>query len=110
MARFGVYKLKRGGALVVDCQADLLRDWVFMDELTGVCNRRYFDERLACEWARAEFEAMGVPKVELEKWATWPVVWNRGQWMGRVVAPEQVRLAGSLTDAVRFVAEWRAAH
>ena len=25
MARFGVYKLKRGGALVVDCQADLLR-------------------------------------------------------------------------------------
>ncbi len=46
----------------------------------------------ACEWAREEFTAMGMPKVELEKWATWPVVWNRGQWMGRVVAPEALEL------------------
>jgi hypothetical protein len=46
----------------------------------------------ACEWAKQEFEAMGLPKVELEKWDTWPVVWNRGQWSGRIVAPEPIEL------------------
>lgn len=37
-------------------------------------------------------------------------LWAGGAGIRRVVAPEQVRLAGGLTDAVRFVAEWRAAH
>jgi diguanylate cyclase (GGDEF)-like protein len=34
-------------------QSDLLRQWVYIDGLTGVCNRRYFDEQLKCEWDRA---------------------------------------------------------
>lgn len=35
-------------------QADLLRRMVFIDGLTGVANRRYFDERLETEWKRAQ--------------------------------------------------------
>jgi diguanylate cyclase (GGDEF)-like protein len=34
-------------------QSDLLRRMVFVDGLTGVFNRRYFDERLEAEWGRA---------------------------------------------------------
>ena len=34
-------------------QSDLLRQWVFLDGLTGIANRRLFDERLAAEWGRA---------------------------------------------------------
>jgi diguanylate cyclase (GGDEF)-like protein len=34
-------------------QSDMLRHWVYIDGLTGVCNRRYFDERLTIEWGRA---------------------------------------------------------
>jgi diguanylate cyclase (GGDEF)-like protein len=39
--------------LTLKIQSDLLRQWVYLDGLTGVHNRRHFDERLACEWARA---------------------------------------------------------
>jgi diguanylate cyclase (GGDEF)-like protein len=39
--------------LTMKQQADLLRQWVYIDGLTGVCNRRYFDEHLKCEWDRA---------------------------------------------------------
>ena len=39
--------------LTLKAQADLLRQWVYIDGLTGVYNRRHFDERLAGEWARA---------------------------------------------------------
>ncbi len=53
---------------------------------------------LACHWAKAEFERYGVPKVELEKWGRWPIVWNRGQWQGRVVTPEPLELQVA-TDA-----------
>lgn len=34
-------------------QSDLLRRMVFVDGLTGVFNRRHFDERLEAEWGRA---------------------------------------------------------
>ncbi|MBM3974955.1 MAG: M20/M25/M40 family metallo-hydrolase [Planctomycetes bacterium] len=40
----------------------------------------------ACEWAKAEFEAMGL-EVELEKWGEWKLAWNRGAWIGRVTKP-----------------------
>ncbi len=40
--------------LTLKAQSDLLRQWVYTDGLTGVCNRRYFDERLADEWGRAQ--------------------------------------------------------
>jgi diguanylate cyclase (GGDEF)-like protein len=39
--------------LTLKAQADLLREWVYTDGLTGVHNRRYFDERLEVEWSRA---------------------------------------------------------
>lgn len=40
--------------LTLKFQSDLLRNLAFMDGLTGVSNRRQFDERLAQEWARAQ--------------------------------------------------------
>ncbi len=39
--------------LTFKAQADLLRNWAYIDGLTGVHNRRYFDERLNTEWSRA---------------------------------------------------------
>jgi diguanylate cyclase (GGDEF)-like protein len=39
--------------VTLKAQSDLLRHWVYIDGLTGVHNRRYFDERLATEWGRA---------------------------------------------------------
>ena len=40
--------------LTLKRQADLLREWVYIDGLTGVHNRRYLDERVAVEWGRAQ--------------------------------------------------------
>ena len=40
--------------LTLKAQSDALRQWVYIDGLTGVFNRRHFDERLAAEWGRAE--------------------------------------------------------
>jgi diguanylate cyclase (GGDEF)-like protein len=39
--------------LTLKAQADLLRQWVYLDGLTGVPNRRHFDERVASECGRA---------------------------------------------------------
>lgn len=39
--------------LTLKFQSDLLRQLVFLDGLTGVYNRRYFDQQLAIEWARS---------------------------------------------------------
>jgi diguanylate cyclase (GGDEF)-like protein len=39
--------------LMLKAQSDLLRHWVYVDGLTGVPNRRHFDERLEQEWNRA---------------------------------------------------------
>ena len=39
--------------LTLKFQADLLRQLVFLDGLTGVYNRRYFDQQLTLEWARS---------------------------------------------------------
>jgi diguanylate cyclase (GGDEF)-like protein len=39
--------------LTLKFQSDLMRKLVFLDGLTGVYNRRYFDQQLALEWARA---------------------------------------------------------
>lgn len=40
--------------LTLKFQSDFLRDMAFLDGLTGVSNRRHFDERLALEWGRAQ--------------------------------------------------------
>ncbi len=39
--------------LTLKFQSDLLRKMAFLDGLTGVFNRRFFDQQLATEWARA---------------------------------------------------------
>ena len=39
--------------LTMKRQSDLLRQWVYIDAMTRVYNRRYFDEHLASEWDRA---------------------------------------------------------
>ena len=39
--------------LALKAQSDLLRQMVFIDGLTGVANRRCFDERLSSEWRRS---------------------------------------------------------
>ena len=39
--------------LTLKFQSDLLRKLVFLDGLSGVFNRRYFDLRLGVEWARS---------------------------------------------------------
>lgn len=40
--------------LTLKIQSDLLRDRVYLDGLTGVHNRRYFNERSATEWGRTK--------------------------------------------------------
>ncbi|MDO8459371.1 MAG: diguanylate cyclase [Burkholderiaceae bacterium] len=39
--------------LTLKFQSDLLRKLVFLDGLSGVFNRRYFDQQLGIEWARS---------------------------------------------------------
>jgi diguanylate cyclase (GGDEF)-like protein len=39
--------------LTLKFQADLLRQLVYLDGLTGAYNRRYFDQQLSHEWARS---------------------------------------------------------
>ena len=39
--------------LTLKFQSDLLRKLVFLDGLTGVFNRRYFDQQIVTEWGRA---------------------------------------------------------
>lgn len=48
--------------LTLKFQSDLLRSLVFLDGLTGVFNRRYFDQQLQMEWGRA---ARGSSKLSL---------------------------------------------
>ena len=52
--------------LTLKAQSDLLRNWVYLDGLTGVHNRRYFEERLASEWARAARNATALSAVLID--------------------------------------------
>ena len=66
----------------------------YEDELTNGIGQRLTGSSnflRACEWAKAEFEAMGLD-VHLEKWDTWRNSWTRGQWSGRVVSPVEMEL------------------
>lgn len=47
-------------------QSDLLRSWAYMDGLTGVHNRRRFDEQLTAEWGRAVRENYALSIVMLD--------------------------------------------
>lgn len=35
-------------------QSDLMRQWAYLDGMTGAFNRRYFDDQLQTEWRRAQ--------------------------------------------------------
>ena len=54
--------------LTLKRQSDLLRQWVYIDGLTGLCNRRYFDEHLCIEWARAvrQGSSLGVLLIDVD--------------------------------------------
>lgn len=53
---------------------------------------------VACEWAKDQFEAMGLENVHLEKWGEMPVGFNRGPWWGRMVEPKDMEFVFG-TDA-----------
>lgn len=55
----GIVRARVKTHLTLKRQSDLLRQWVYVDGLTGVCNRRGFDERLGIEWGRAK--RLGTP-------------------------------------------------
>lgn len=73
-----------GNSQVMQFQDELCQD--IGHRLTGSDNMT-----LACAWARDQFAAMGLD-ARLEPWDEWPLVWNRGQWMGRVLEPEALEL------------------
>jgi len=54
--------------LLLKAQGDLLRQWVYMDGLTNVGNRRRFDEALASEWGRAvrQREPLSVVMIDVD--------------------------------------------
>jgi diguanylate cyclase (GGDEF)-like protein len=52
--------------LTLKTQSDLLRQMVFIDGLTGVANRRCFDERLDVEWRRAARSALPLALLMLD--------------------------------------------
>lgn len=52
--------------LTLKAQSDQLRQMVFIDGLTGVANRRCFDERLGAEWRRAARNAVPLALLMLD--------------------------------------------
>jgi hypothetical protein len=46
----------------------------------------------ACEWTREKFESLGLANSHMDKWADWPVGFNRGPWSGKMVTPEELPL------------------
>lgn len=52
--------------LTLKFQADLLRRMAFVDGLTGVANRRYFDERMELEWRRSRRSGHAVSLVMVD--------------------------------------------
>ena len=66
----------------------------FEDELCNTFGSRLtgslaFDR--AADWAVEQFRAMGLD-ARLSPWGEWKVGWDREQWMGRMVAPDELEL------------------
>lgn len=62
----------------------------YLKDLTGNIGHRLTGSdnfSKACDWAVLQFHAMGVPSVQLEKWAEWKLAWNRGVWRGQIQSP-----------------------
>ncbi len=86
-------------ALAIERVIDLgTRDSHVMEHLDHLANRigpRLTGSRnftIACEWARAQFEALGLQNAHLETWGEFPVGFNRGPSSGRIVKPEPKEL------------------
>lgn len=52
--------------MTLKMQSDILLSWVYIDGLTGVNNRRYFNEQLAVEWSRAERNHSGLSALMID--------------------------------------------
>ena len=52
--------------LTLKFQSDFLRDMAFLDGLTGVSNRRQFDDRLPIEWGRAQRKGTALTVILLD--------------------------------------------
>ena len=52
--------------LLLKFQSDLLRDLVYLDGLTTLYNRRYFDQQLAIEWSRSSRQATELSLILLD--------------------------------------------
>ncbi len=73
------------------------QDSKVQDHLDYLCNR--IGPRLtgsegmlaACEWAKSEFEKMGL-EARIEKWGEFPVGFERGPSYGMLVEPKQMKL------------------
>ena len=52
--------------LTLKFQSDFLRDMAFLDGLTGVSNRRQFDDRLPMEWGRAQRKGTALTVIMLD--------------------------------------------
>lgn len=62
----------------------------YLKDLTGNVGHRLTGSdnfTKACGWAVQQFQDMGMPSVQLEKWAEWKLAWNRGVWRGRIQSP-----------------------
>lgn len=66
----------------------------YLDHLTNTIGPRLTSSaRLtqACEWARSEFEKMGL-RAKLVEWGTFPVGYDRGRWSAKMTSPEPMDL------------------
>lgn len=52
--------------LVLKLQGDILRELAYLDGLTGVYNRRYFDHQLGLEWSRFERSGLSLSLVLID--------------------------------------------
>lgn len=52
--------------LTLKFQSDMMRKLVFLDGLTGVFNRRYFDQQIVVEWARATRNASALSVILID--------------------------------------------
>ena len=82
---------------------DLLEDIVHMDGLTGIRNRRYFDELLAIEWRRAERRAQPLSLILLDIDHFKDFNDNYGHTLGDDCLKQ---VAGTLADSVRRPADF----
>lgn len=62
----GVVRARVHTHLTLKFQSDLLKKLVLLDGLSGVFNRRYFDQQLATEWARSARSGLSLSLVLLD--------------------------------------------